>query len=317
MNLAATVNRGRFMVKQHAPEILTALGLVGLGFTIFASFKTAPKCNDILEECTKELSHADNVMRTAKLHDGMVTRQLPNGETTKVEYTEKDYLRDRRVIKVKTGWRLVKAAIPVIITAGLTAVAFIFSHKIEKDRLKAATAALGSVIAAFKSYRERVREKYGEDVDNELYYNIKKEKVEAIEDGKKVKKEVLKEIDDSTNIPGHSMYARYFDEGSSLWKRDPEMNLLCLRAQQNAANDYLKANGHLFLNEVYDMLGLKRSKAGQIVGWTYDSKNPKGDNYVDFGIYDIYNCDSRNFVNGQENRILLDFNVDGNILGAM
>lgn len=87
-----------------------------------------------------------------------------------------------------------------------------------------------------------------------------------------------------------------------------------LRSCQQYANDKLKADGYLFLNDVYDMLGIPRSKAGQIVGWVYDPKNPIGDNYVDFGIYDINREKNRDFVNGYERTILLDFNVDGNIL---
>ena len=63
------------------------------------------------------------------------------------------------------------------------------------------------------------------------------------------------------------------------------------------------------------MLGMARSKAGQVVGWIYDEKNPMGDNYVDFGIYDLHDDAKRRFVNGYERSILLDFNVDGNILG--
>ena len=87
-----------------------------------------------------------------------------------------------------------------------------------------------------------------------------------------------------------------------------------LRRQEDWANELLKAKGHLFLNEVYDMLGIPRTKAGQVVGWIYDEKNPIGDNFVDFGIYDIHRPRNRDFVNGIERTILLDFNVDGNIL---
>ena len=84
--------------------------------------------------------------------------------------------------------------------------------------------------------------------------------------------------------------------------------------QQNYANDTLKARGYLFLNEVYDMLGIPRTKAGQVVGWIYDEKHPIGDNFVDFGIVDVNNERSRAFMNGYERSIILDFNVDGNIL---
>ena len=89
-----------------------------------------------------------------------------------------------------------------------------------------------------------------------------------------------------------------------------------LNAQQNYANDVLKTKGFIFLNDVYDLLGIPRTKAGQIVGWIYDPENPEhmGDNYVDFGIFDSNREKNRDFVNGYEKVIILDFNVDGPIL---
>ena len=84
-----------------------------------------------------------------------------------------------------------------------------------------------------------------------------------------------------------------------------------LRTEQQYANDRLRAVGHLFLNEVYDRLDIPKTKAGQIVGWVYDPKNPKGDNFVDFGMCEML----RQTDDGErEPVILLDFNVDGNIL---
>ena len=106
-------------------------------------------------------------------------------------------------------------------------------------------------------------------------------------------------------------YIWFFDEDSSAWTKDPEMNKMFLVRQQAYANEKLKYKGHLFLNEVLDMLGLPRTRAGQVIGWVYDERNPIGDNFVDFGLYERCN---RKFVNGLENSVLLNFNVDGNIL---
>lgn len=125
-----------------------------------------------------------------------------------------------------------------------------------------------------------------------------------------VTKEV--ETEEKTSEPV-SQYARFFDESCPGYNKDTELNLLFLKSQQAYANSLLKSRGHVFLNEVYDMLGFPRSKAGAVVGWIYKSENPTGDNYIDFGIFDG-NDQSRSFVNGYERTILLDFNVDGNIL---
>ena len=112
-----------------------------------------------------------------------------------------------------------------------------------------------------------------------------------------------------------SPYARWFDRDNNLY--DPnctEYNLWFLKHQQNYANEKLRSRGYLFLNEVYDMIGIPRTKPGQVVGWVYDERNPIGDNFVDFGIYEDYNAA---FINGYVDKVLLDFNVDGNILDAL
>lgn len=123
-----------------------------------------------------------------------------------------------------------------------------------------------------------------------------------------VKEETEKEIRSGEGV---SDYARFFDAGCVGWTKDAEYNLMFLRQQQRHANDLLKAKGYLFLNDVYEMLDIPRSKAGQVVGWIYDEKNPISDNFVDFGLNLDRNSD---FVNGYCSTVLLDFNVNGNIL---
>ena len=165
--------------------------------------------------------------------------------------------------------------------------------------------------------------KEGEKVDKELRYNIKAKEVENKVTDKNDKEKTVKEIQydiEGNPLENISEYARFFDEATSTeHHKDAEYNLMFLRRQQDYANEVLKSRGHLFLNEVYDMLGIPRTKAGQVVGWIYNEDNPNGDNYVDFGIYDLSNLsDSQKerkiaFVNGHECNILLDFNVDGPI----
>ena len=94
-----------------------------------------------------------------------------------------------------------------------------------------------------------------------------------------------------------------------------DYNMAFLRAQQQRANDILRSRGFLFLNEVYRMLGLKETVAGQCVGWVYDrSESTVGDNYVDFNITEIEKEIQENPDEEPERVILLDFNVDGSIM---
>ena len=111
-------------------------------------------------------------------------------------------------------------------------------------------------------------------------------------------------IGEETKRKELSQYARFFDENSVYWEDDPERNLYFLKKKQEWANDKLRCQKHLFLNEVYDMLGIKRTKVGCIVGW-------KPESYVDFGLFNITDEQMRKFIAGKESRVLLDFNVDG------
>jgi hypothetical protein len=106
-----------------------------------------------------------------------------------------------------------------------------------------------------------------------------------------------------------SIYARFFDESCPSWNTNGEYNLIFLNCQQKYANDLLNSRGHVFLNEVYDMLGTPRSTAGSVTGWL-KTEDGSTVNFVDFGIYDEDHV-VRDFVNGAEGSILLDFNLDG------
>ena len=106
---------------------------------------------------------------------------------------------------------------------------------------------------------------------------------------------------------GTSPYGFKFDENSASWDRSRDMNVFFLKFTQDYLNDLLKLRGYLFLNEVYDRLGIPRRAIGQLVGWVYDENNPNGDNFVDLDIFNERN-------NNDENVFILDPNVDGYIL---
>ena len=106
---------------------------------------------------------------------------------------------------------------------------------------------------------------------------------------------------------GTSPYGFKFDENSASWDRSRDMNVFFLKFTQDYFNDLLKLRGYLFLNEVYDRLGIPRRALGQCVGWIYDENNPNGDNFVDLDIFNERN-------NNDENVFILDPNVDGYIL---
>lgn len=101
-----------------------------------------------------------------------------------------------------------------------------------------------------------------------------------------------------------SNYAKdYNDATSTMWSRDPDINLLVVKNVENRMNDRLRAEGYVFLNEVYEALGIERSPAGQFVGWSF---LVLGDNKIKIDIEDRGDA-----------IFALDFNVDGVIIDKM
>ena len=299
---STSISKIGFKVRKHSPEILVIAGTVGVVVSAVMACKATTKVQDILDE-TKET--VDTVHKCAE------------DETLKEEYTEEDAKKDLAIVYMRTGVKLVKLYAPSVILGAASLTAILASNNILKKRNAALAAAYAAVDKGFKEYRSRVIDRFGEEVDKELKYNIKAKKVEEeVTDPETGKTKKVKKTEKVSKLDTCSPYAKFFDASSREWEKDPEYNLMFLRAQQQYANDLLRSRGHLFLNEVYDMLDIQRTKEGQIVGWVYDEEHPVGDNFVDFGIYET-NRSNRNFVNGYESVILLDFNVDGNIWELM
>lgn len=284
--------------RKHSPEILMVAGVVGTVASTVLACKATLKVNEVLEEKKNTIDAIHTCL-----------------ENETIEYTEEDSKKDLTILYAQTGIKLVKLYAPAVILGALSITSIVAGHRILKKRNLALAAAYAVVDKGFKDYRKRVVERFGEELDKELRYNLKAKEIEEVvkdKDGnEKVEKKVVNVVDSENPLNGVSEYAKFFDEVSTNWSKDPEYNLMFLRRQQDWANEKLKATGYLFLNEVYDMLGIPRTQAGQVVGWIYDTKNPNGDNYVDFGIYDVHSEAKRGFVNGVERSILLDFNVDG------
>ena len=275
-----TVARQSLVMEKNSPAILFGAGIVGVvGSTVLACRATL-KLEEVLDEGKKNL----NIAKTLEHR----------------EYSEQDKQKDISIIHIRTSVEIVKLYAPAVVLGAASIAALTKSHNILNERNAAITAAYVALDKGFREYRQRVVDKYGEEEDRNLRYGSKE--LEVMQNGKK---RIVTRVDDDL-IP--SIYARFFDPLSSSWSKDPEYNLIFLRCQQSYANDLLRSRGHVFLNEVYDMLGIPRSKAGSVVGWILvgDWK----ENFIDFGIWDE-NEIVRDFVNGREASILLDFNVDG------
>ncbi len=291
----------KLKTKEHSPEILVVTGIVGVVAAAVMACKATTKAGDILAETQENLDAIHKVQEDEALAE---------------KYSPEDCRKDLAIVYIRTGFKFAKLYAPSVILGAVSIISILASNHILRKRNVTLAAAYAAVNKGFKEYRARVVERFGQEVDKELRYNIQAKKfTETVTDENGNEKTVEKTVDISYPDT-ESQYARFFDEACRNWTKDSEANLMFLRCQQAAANDKLRARGYLFLNEVYEMLDIPMTKAGQIVGWVYrpDDPNHAGDNYVDFGIYNVNRMMSRDFVNGYERSILLDFNVDGKIV---
>lgn len=300
------VSKVKILCKKHAPEILLVTGtVVVIGSAVHACKQTL-KAHDILEKANSDLNDVEKAIAVSNPED----------------YTRKDARNDRMKVYGRTFIELAKCYGPAVI-GGIIGFGMIFGgHKILRGRNLALTAAYSGLLAQYKEYRKKVIDKIGEDEEFKLRSGVEDRTASIIdEDGNKIEDAKVKYIPDDGST--HSIYARIFDESNPNWSRNPGSNLIFLRSVQEFANQKLRAEGYLFLNEVYQALGMPRTSEGQIVGWVWDPREEidghEGDNYVDFGIYNELYKDAakRDFLNAAEPCVWLDFNVDGVIYDLM
>lgn len=294
-NVTRSFGKLGLQLRKHSPEILVAAGVVGTVASTVLACKATTKLSGILEESKDNLDQIKGYVEQ-------------NGYSEK--YTEEDKKKDITIVYAQTGLKLVKLYAPAVVLGALSLTGIIASHRILTTRNAALGAAYTAVSTGFKEYRGRVIDRFGEELDRELRYNVKAKEIEETivnEDGSETTiKKTVNTIDPNVYSP----FARCFDETCPMWERDWEHNRFFIDQQQKAANNILQRRGYLFLNEVYEMLGFDKTPQGHVVGWYYD-KHDEGasDNFVDFG---LFNGDenSRLFINGKEKAVWLDFNVD-------
>lgn len=298
-------NKVGFVLKKNSPAILVGVGVVGTVASTVLACKATTKLEGILDQAKGDVE---------------IIHAAVKDETLEGKYSEEDAKKDLVITYTKTGVEIAKLYAPAVILGVASIGCILTSHNILNKRNAALASAYIGLDKAFKEYRGRVVQRYGEDIDTEIRYGIKAKNVTVTEvdeeTGKKQK--VTKTVyEDDGAHKNASPYARFFDDASREWKDDASSNLFFLTARQSYFNDILNSRGYVFLNDVYDALDIPRTEAGQIVGWVSsefaDLSSLGSDGYISFGIHDIQYEPSRDFVNGYENNVLLDFNVDGPI----
>ena len=293
--LRKSFKKAQLTVRKHSPEILMVAGVIGTVAGAVMACKETLELEDVLDECKQEKMELEEQYATCE------------------EYSEDALKKDQVKLTIKQVAKIVKLYAPSVIME-VTSIGVIFaSNDIMRKRNASMAAAYATLNSMYKRYRQNVIESYGEEVDKDMRFGVKHEKVTEIdEDGNKVKIDA-RIVDLDNTALAISDYSRFFQSGCKGFDASSgRYNLLYLKGIQAMFNNKLIADGYVMLNDVYRELGFDTIPEGWSIGWVYDEANPIGDNYIDFGLYEARNKNQR-AVNDWEPVILMDFNVDGNL----
>nr|DAY22742.1 MAG TPA: hypothetical protein [Caudoviricetes sp.] len=280
MNLGVVTRlagRAGLVLSKHAPTILTAAGTAGfIGTTILAS-KATLKVEETVAEETALLVKVHEAHEAGKLDD-------------------KDALHDKVILYTRMTTKLAKLYAPALILGAASIVSLATGHGIMLKRNASLAAAYAAVDQAFKTYKKKIESKFGKEAVLDALVSTPQEDL--------TKDEMTLEA--VTAVDGVSPYGVIFDEDNVNWSADEDLAKLHLDCQQQYANDILQTRGHIFLNEVYKMLGFPHTPAGAVTGWV----KGQGDDFVDFNIFDgMFEGEDKN--GRTVTKWALDFNVDG------
>ena len=293
--LRKSFKKAQLTVRKHSPEILMVAGVIGTVAGAVMACKETLELEDVLDECKHEKMELEEQYAMCE------------------EYSEDALKKDKVKLTIKQAAKIVKLYAPSVIMEA-TSIGVIFaSNDIMRKRNASMAAAYATLNSMYKRYRQNVIESYGEEVDKDMRFGVKHEKVTEIdEDGNKVKIDA-RIVDLDNTALAISDYSRFFQSGCKGFDASSgRYNLLYLKGIQAMFNNKLIADGYVMLNDVYRELGFDTIPEGWSIGWVYDEANPIGDNYIDFGLYEARNKNQR-AVNDWEPVILMDFNVDGNL----
>lgn len=293
MSITTAIHTGIARVSKHAPTILSVAASAGVVGTGYLAWKAGTRFEDVegrdwerRKECIR---NADNI---------------PGEEVPAYE----------RKLRILFILDTAKSVAPAAIVGGVTIAMIYFSNSISKKRLAALGAAYAVLQNAFDGYKKTMVDALGKETVEKIIRpklpNYEKTAEEILSsDNKSDAANVADAV--IASIRDLSPYSRIIaEESSNCWDENEDYTAENVAAVQLWANRRLERKGHLFLNEVYDQLGLSRTREGSVVGWLKNSEN--GDGYVSFGDYDAntYRVPSDDYSRVDTN-FILDFNVDG------
>lgn len=256
MKVGQFINKAAHTVGKNSPLILTVAGVIGLGSTAVLAYKASKKVEVITERIEESRELEDKITKLEVL-DQM--NSLDAGGQFELDEARAEYQPVSRpeVVKDIAG----AVALPVVV--GLLSVASIaLSYHVLTNRNNMLATALGAAVAEHHYYKSRVQEMVTEEQYRELETPVRREDGNfKDEDGKKVTDPVFSKVDH------RSMTGEWFDQSSEYTVDDHSYNLMFVKAAAEKLEGKMFRKGYVRLNEVFDELGLARTRLGESMGW--------------------------------------------------
>lgn len=300
--------RAAFEIKKKAPGLLMFGGVATMvGGTVFAC-KATLKVADIVNDAADDMAYIDAIKNEGKV--------LSTGEI----YTEELAANDKKTLKIQTIAKVAKCYAPAALLICLGIVGVCCGHKILSNRYTSMVVAYEGAKTAYMNARERAKEKFGDDVANEIFNPKTKKKVKAVDkDGNEYEKEI--EVPELTGNFADGYHAVFCPETTRDFSDWNTMNAAFIIGQLSYLNRRLEEDGYLYLNDALEAFGLEKVPEGQVLGWIFDPNAEKfgennhyiwlGPNIEDF----VLDCENGHYDNVVESVWLeFIFNIDGNIV---
>lgn len=294
-NAIVKMANAKFYIKKNSPEILVGAGiatLIGsLVYTVIGTLNTGVEVTNAVCELDK-VENDDSLM-------------------------EEERRKKKHGIYIHAGLNIARNYAPAVTLATVSAGCLIGSNAIMRRRAFSLAAAYSALDTTFSDYRTRVIDEYGEDVDKKMRYGLttKEVEVEQVDDetGEVVKttSTVTEAAESATNIWYKHQYE--LPDGTVIvnpnWQPDKNLNATFVLAQLAWFNGRLSRGEHVWLDDIYNELGIPvdgyRQEA-HVLGWTPD-KN--GEKYIKCRLYNKE--ESGEFISNDDGDLLLAFNPDG------
>lgn len=260
---------------EHSPAILVGVGIIGFVATVVTACKQTTKLSDILDE--------------AKAEEDQITNFDPAQCEKEVEYTEEDRKNDLKILRRKTTLKIIRNyAVPAAI--GIASIAAILcGFKILNGRYLVATSAYATLEKLHERYRERIRDKYGDDADRYGETGVWHERKEIVDE----ETGETKVVDEYSVAPEEAKGNPFYHQigpGDYLYEKfGGDLNMIEAQAIAYLKNFQVRVDHGEYVNVNRDVMGAffpgdfeKLTDIGQISGWCARDKNSNV--VVDLGI---------------------------------